>query len=335
MSGLPEDVFDVRDPGWFPHGLEVNAARVGFVRASREALSAEPFLDHRWRGVEALAAELPLSELQTGAARPPSLGFIWHTSYCGSTLLSACLDHPGRSLVLKEPRILVILAALKRSGRPGLSALAQKVFELLGRRFQAGEQVLVKPANTANALIPDAARLTEGRMLLLYSDCESFMLSMAREGRAGFSYVRELFRSLAAEGHPAGRWPAVDLLRLTDLDMAALVWRMQMDALEAVSAQLGDRARSLDSRVFLEGPAPVLRRADEFLGLGIGPGRIDEIAAGPLFGRDLKHPGRSFDPRRRAEEKARLKERIGADVQAVIGSFEGAFPSPPRLAAPL
>ncbi|MGZ3343412.1 MAG: hypothetical protein ACXU82_02190 [Caulobacteraceae bacterium] len=336
MCGFPKGGFDPRDPALFLHDLDPGAGRAGFVRTDRASLSAAPFLDHRWRAAKGADVTAPLAELQAADAEPPTIDFIWHTSYCASTLLATCLDSPGRRLALKEPRALVILAAMKRSGHLAQAGdLAKAVFGLLGRRFEPDERILVKPSDGANTLIAEAAALTRGRMLLLYSDCESFVLSMARRGRAGFTHVRERFRSLAADGHPAGRWPAADLLRLTDLELAALVWRMQMDALEAASLRLGDRALSLDCRALLEHPGAVLPRIDEFFGLGLGRERLGEVVAGPLFRRDAKEPGQPFDVRARDTERAELRAHLGPDLPAVLRAMEDAFSRPPRLARPL
>jgi hypothetical protein len=328
------DGIDPRDPSLFLHDIDLNTGRAGFVRTGRDGLSAEPFLDHRWRTPDRVDATLSLAQLPAAGDPPPRIDFIWHTSHCASTLLAACLDAPGRCLALKEPRVLVILAAMKRSGRFD-SGLAKAVFSLLGRSFDPDERILIKPSNSANGLMVEAAALTRGRMLLLYSDCESFVLSMARQGRAGFAYVRDLFRSLAADGHPAGRWPAAELLRLTDLELAALVWRMQMDAMEAASARLGDRARSLDCRILLEDPEAVLPRLDDFFGLGLGRERLLEVVDGPLFRRDAKSPGQAFDARARKEQRAALRAHLGADLPGVLKSMEEAFPRPPRLVPPL
>lgn len=334
MYGYSDDGIDPRDPSLFLHDFDVNTRRAGFVRTTRAALSAEPFLDHRWLAPEALDAVLPLAAPPTGGDAPPRIDFIWHTSFCASTLLSACLDSPGRCLALKEPRVLGVLAAAKRSGRLD-GDMAKAVFGLLARRFQPDERILIKPSNGANTLIAEAAALAQGHMLLLYSDCESFVLSMARQGRAGFAYARDQFRSLAADGHPAASWPAAELLRLTDLEFAALAWRMQMDALEAASARLGDRARSLDCRVLLEDPDRVLPLIDDFLGLGLGRERLEAVVAGPLFRRDAKRPGHAFDARARDQERAQLRAHLGADLPTVLRSMRDVFPRPPKLARPL
>jgi hypothetical protein len=326
---------ELGDPRWFLDGLDVASGRANFVLTDRATLSAAPFLDHRLSRPDAPRAAVPLSELRAIGFEPPPLGFIWHTSFCASTLLAACLDSADRCLALKEPGALVVLAALKRGGRLRDPVLARAVFTLLARRFHPREQVLIKPSNSANTLIAEAAALTTGPMLLLYSDCESFLLAMARRGFGGFSYVRDLFMALAADGHPAGRWPADQLLKLTDLQLAALVWRMQMDGLEAASATLGGRARSLDCRDFLGDPGPALRAVDDFLGLRLGREAIERTAAGPLFTHDAKRPGESYDAAARAEEDQRLRARLGPDIDAVLASMAQAFPMPPRLAPAL
>jgi hypothetical protein len=335
MSSPPPRGFDPRAPEWFLHDLDYGSGRASFVRTDRASLSAEPFLDHRWREPRHVDAGLPLAELAVAEARPPRLNFIWHTSFCASTLLSACLDSPGRCVALKEPRVLVQLADMKRRGllHPD-PAVARGVFGLLARRFGQDEQILIKPSNGANTLIPEAARLTTGPMLLLYSSCESFLLSMAKQGGAGFTFVRNLFGSLAGE-HPVGRWPVPTLLSLTDLQLAALVWRMQMDILEAASAGLGHRARSLDCRLLLDDPGPVLTRVDAFLGLNLGPERLDAVLNGPLLNRDAKRPGKTYDSRSRAEAEAKVRAQLGTDLPAVLRWIEAVSPTPPKLATPL
>ena len=335
MTSLSPQGFDLHDSEWFLHDIDPVSVRAGFVRADRESLSATPFLDHRWRPADRVDATLPLASLPV-PTEAPRLSFIWHTSFCASTLLATALDSPGRCLSLKEPRALVILAAMKRNGDLGPGAsLAKSAFGLMARRFAEDEHILIKPSNGANALIPEAAALTRGRMLLLYSDCESFVLSMARQGRSGFAYVRERFASLTADGHPISRWPVSHLLRLTDLELTALVWRMEMDVLEAASQGLGDRARSLDCRLLLDDPGLVLTKADDFLDLGIGRERLSLAAHGSLLQRDAKNPSQAYDARSKAEEKARLRAMIGPDLPEVVRLIEQVFPRPAKLAPPL
>lgn len=335
MSGGAALARKLSDADWFLDNLDFEAGRASFVQTDRASLASEPFLDHRWAHEGAAGFQVPLSELLAIDHGPAPLSFIWHTSYCASTLLASCLDAEGRCLALKEPRVLVLLAALKRTAGRIDPALARAVFSLLARRFRPDEQILIKPSNGANTLMVEAAAMTSGRMLLLHSDCESYLVSMARQGGQGFSLVREMFLCLASDGHPAGRWPPAHVLKLTDLQLAGLVWRMQMDALEAASQRLGDRARSLDFRRFLADPGPTLRAADDFLGLHLGPARIEERVNGPLFTHNAKQPLDRFDRQARADEDQHWRTRIRREIDAVIEMTHAAFPRAPKLAPPL
>jgi hypothetical protein len=332
----PGGTIELADAAWFLDGIDASSGQASLIRADRATLSAQPFLDEKWSRQGRTWVNAPMDRLTAPAARP-QLHFIWHSSFCCSTLLASCLDAPGRCLSLKEPSVLVDFADIKRraAGRLLSPALARAVFGMLGRRFQPGERVLIKPSNAANALIPEAAAFTEGSMLLLWGDCESFLLSIARAGEAGAAYVRSLFMTLAADGHPASRWSPNDLFQLTDLKLAALVWRMQMDVLEAASRELGDRGRSLDFRRFLDEPAAVLRALDQLFGLGFGRAGVEQVMAGPVFRRDAKTPDEAFDAARRAAEQRRLRAMLGDDLEATLDWVRTLGPPEPRLLRPL
>jgi hypothetical protein len=329
-------MIDLGDPAWFLESLDADSGAARFVRAERSALSAQPFLDEKWlkhdlSRMVRRAADLP------PAPASPRLDFIWHSSFCASTAIAAALDAPGLGLSLKEPSVLMDLADLKRrqGGRLADPGLARAVFSLLARRFEPGEQVLIKASNAANSLIGEAAACTDGRALLLWGDCESFLVSILRSGQEGSAYVRELFMTLAADGHPAGRWPPTEIFKLTDLQMAALVWRMQMDVLEAAAQRLGDRSRSLDFRRFLAAPGPALAALDDWFGIGIGLEGVERVLAGPLLRRDAKSPTLPFDAGARAEEGRRLRQTMGADIAAVLRWSRRLAPREPRLGRPL
>ena len=86
MLGFSEDGIDPRDPRLFLHDIDLSAGRAGFVRTSRAELSAEPFLDHRWRAPDRVDATVSLAQLPAAGEQPPRINFIWHTSFCASTL---------------------------------------------------------------------------------------------------------------------------------------------------------------------------------------------------------------------------------------------------------
>ena len=295
---------------------------------------AEAFLDQKWDRSALQHTAVRFEDLPRPTA-PPRLNFIWHTSFCCSTLIAASLDGLGKSLSLKEPKVLVDLADARRRGDLARTPdLPLAVFALLARRFGAGEQVLVKPSNGANALIGEAAAVTEGRMLLLHSDCRAFLVSVAKNGEPVRAYVRGLFMALLADRPDAVRWPAGDLMRLTDLQLAAVAWQMQMMALRRAAESLGDRARSLNSARFLAEPKAALEALDDFFGLGVGKTVIGRTVTGPDFRRDPKSRA-GFDAGRRAEAAAAAESALGEDLERIVEwSFKVCPWAPPGAALP-
>ncbi|HEX8231874.1 MAG TPA: hypothetical protein VF559_00815 [Caulobacteraceae bacterium] len=326
---------DLADPHWFPDDLNLATGRARFVRVSREELSRQPFLDPRWSRAGLPQREAPGTALTAPEGdHRPRLNFIWHTSYCCSTVLAAALDRPGVNLSLKEPQALVGLANLKRGQGGALKRppLARALFGLYARRFSSAEQVLIKPSNFANNLIAEAGEMTDGRMLMLYSSCRSFLISIIKAHEDRRAFPRELFVSLSMDGHPQAKWPTATLVRLTDLQIAATAWQMQIAEMRRGMARLGDRAASLDGDRFASDPRAVVEALDGFFGLGLGAS--DEAA---WLERDVKTGGER-DENARREDAERIEREWGGALDRIIewsARASGAAAEEPPLGRPL
>jgi len=161
-AGSPSPAELAGDPHWFLDNIDPNARVFSFLRMEREKLSGTPFLDQRLERAGAAQATASLEALEASLPSDlPPLNFIWHIGFCCSTLIAHALDHPGKNLSLREPGVTMTLAAAKRGGWFSPQHLGPRlpsaVFRLLARPFGEGEKVLVKPTNTVNTLIEDAA----------------------------------------------------------------------------------------------------------------------------------------------------------------------------------
>lgn len=318
----------VSDPHWFLEDYHEDVRKLRFIRAGRETLARESFLaEGLWDYASLPRLEATESEvsslLQQGAAKP-RLNFLWHTAFCCSTLIARALDREGRNLSLKEPGILLTLAEAKRqnaigSGRPFSYRFAETVFRLMHRPFHRGEQVTVKPTNFANHALREAISLTEGKMLFLYSDCRSFLVSVAKKHDYGRTFARELFARIVGDGNDQVSWPLTDTFRLTDLKVAAIAWHMQIAEFQRNWPLLAPgRAASLDCDVFLDAPADTLARIDDFLGLGLGRDHLEKVAAGPLLAQHAKSATSKFGAGKRREEHARIADQLGPDLDRIV-----------------
>lgn len=334
-AGAPSAADLARDASWLADNFDPQARSVSFVHLDRARLSGTPFLDQRLDRSGAGQAAASFDALEPALPPAPAqLNFIWHTAFCCSTLIAHALNAPGRNLSLREPAITMTLAAAKRGGWFSPQHLGDRlpstVFRLLARRFAESEQVLIKPTNTVNTLVADAARLTNGKMLFLYSDCRSFITSIAKKKLDGHIFARKLFTIFASDGDPLGKLPPQQLFEMSDLQIAALVWQMQIGHFRRAMAALGNRAVSLDCASFLADPAGVLARLDRFFEFGLGPDHIESVVNGPLLTRNAKDENQSYSADTRRSETEAVAELIGPDLDRIIEWSYQAAPETPR-----
>jgi hypothetical protein len=268
------------------------------------------------------------------SAEKPRPNFIWHTGFCGSSLLAKALDCLGRNLSLFEPQILADIANAKRTAAtaPGFSERIPKLaLQLLARPFATGECITLKPSPVANNLLREAAAFTSGPTLFLYSDCRSFLISIAKKGEEGHKYVRRMFVAMLADGHEQAQWPPGRVLSLTDLELAAVVWHMHIGEILRHWAALGPaRAASLDCDAFLADPVECLGKLDAFFSLDLGPEYPTQVTAGPLFRRNAKTPEVPFDANKRRDEHSRTAQSLGPDLDRIVAQSYDLCRTTPR-----
>lgn len=327
MSAVTSSLDDViGNTDWFPDNVDFNRNTFGFVRTDRRALSKESFLDPRWNRSALSRVDIPMPVVSSAVENlpRPKLNFIWHTAFCCSTLIARCLDAEATNLSLKEPQILIALAEAKRAGRQ-IGGTDASVFNLLARRH-GREQVLIKPTNAVNNLIPEAVRVTDGRMLFLYSDCKSFLISIAKKGEMGRIFARKLFGLLAADGHSQAKWPWQTLFELSDMQVAALIWHMQIA--EFQRSRDVSRSAVLNCDDFLAHPRETLEKLNAFFALEISTTQLD--AALPLLARNAKDTTESFSAERRASEATDAAKMFGGELDTVVEWSYRACPETPR-----
>jgi hypothetical protein len=320
MAATPNDASILNDPTWFLADIDASRGAFRFVRASRDELSRTPFLDGRWKG----GNERTELSFQAGAALPRSSSaprFIWHTAFCASTLLASVLDVPGTNLSLKEPNALVTLSNMKRTkGRDFQDKnrwreVVRCTVGLLGRQFSPSETITIKPTNLCNNLLPDVVDAHEQlKSLLLYSDLREFISSIAVKSEHGRNFVRRLFTALLMDSNFVEGQSAQALLQLTDLQIATMVWLMQIRAYREILARIpANRIATMPMKSFVEDPKTAIERLSGFFDLRIDQGMAASIAKGPLFKIDAKNPSESFDPAKRQDKTHEMEATFGKE----------------------
>jgi hypothetical protein len=313
-----------RDPYWLPDALDPGRSLIRFARLDSEALRREAFLDARKNPAVSAWAEARIDDLAPHLPASPPASYIFHSAFCGSTLLARALDAPGRTIALKEPNILLDLANARRA-HPDYQADAawrrrrDIVLALVERRRAADERVIVKPTNLALPLAP-AIIERGGPVLFLYGSLKEFLLSILKKGEEGRAFARKMFNILALDKSALGAIDPRQAMALTDLQAAALGWRHQLEEFDRLLAAAPASA-SLDFASLLADPATLLAAASKALRLDLPPEAL-AAADGPVFRTDAKFSDRPFSAQTRESANADIESRHGAEIALIAAWAE-------------
>ncbi|HSG88862.1 MAG TPA: hypothetical protein VLA56_06600 [Pseudomonadales bacterium] len=334
------------DPTFFPAAFDATAGTLSFCRAERRTLSEAAFLDDRFvAGAESLGAiaAATLSGRAAADTTPAAPAFVLHTAFCCSTLISRCLDLPGINLSLREPGVLMDLANALRmvppERRPAVREALAVTVGLLARGHAPGERILVKPTNAATSLYASLLEVApDARAVLLFSGLRAFLVSVLKKGEAGRHFVRALYNIFALDGTGLSRIPARQAMAFTDLQVAALVWRHQVESFQGLLDALpGERLHVLDGDRFLADPRAALGALCGFLRLDVDDETLDAVATGPALARDAKFDDQAFDVGTRRSEARAVESRWGTELDLICG-WAGPLvldrPVDPRFTAP-
>ncbi len=310
----------VADPEWIPHTFDLQGANLTFVHVPRAARKELMFLSEEHFAGDFDKATFPAAavQAQAQAIEPAPIQFIFHTSFCCSTLLARALDVQGTS-VLKEPDVLINLAnRIIRSDDQVNRQRVDLVLRLLQRPFTAGETVIVKPTNFANRLLDVVlAQRPQSKAVLLYSDLETFLRSLLKRGIWGRILGRKLFNQLSGWSSLRLGYGAAELFELTDVQVAAVAWLMQVQHFDMVARAFGPRAIVLDSATLLAQPADSIDKTQALFGLGLSRADVEAIASGPVFSKHSKFSDRDYSAEERERDHASTSAAYSEELEMV------------------
>ena len=281
---------DLSDASWIPFSIDPDHAHINFVKTSRAQLAAAPFLDQRFLTPENEIKKLPVSEVLKSeipqAAKP---GFIFHSAFCCSTLMAGALDIPGKILALKEPEIIMSLANAKRmtarnnAPKELYQSLFKVIMALLSRRFSPDERLVIKATNSANNLVEDISAI-DAPFFMMQSTLKDFLISVLKKGESCKSFIRTQYNIFTLDPGPLSQINPRQAMTLTDLQVAALVWRHQM----RVFAQHGRGRPVINDQEFLGDKAATLRLAADALDVDMTTADIEAVLASGYFSKNVK-----------------------------------------------
>ncbi|MGH2506909.1 MAG: hypothetical protein ACRDHZ_05780 [Ktedonobacteraceae bacterium] len=288
---------------YFLNKVDLNAGECEFLRLDTEAYRRSAFMDHRIQSDNQDTVHAPLEVMENIArdtqatTQPGQTNYILHTSFCCSTLISKCLDIRGICQSLREPPVLMQIANYKRISHPYYldgarwQALIDTVVFLLAKSAGTNEVALIKPTNSANNLAEEIIQhpRTNG-VLLLYSGLERFLITIIRRNEEGRAFVRRLFNIIQMDSERTRALPPQYIARLTDLQVAAFSWYLQVDLyLKLLDSFPDAKIRTLDCDRFLAEPMQTLGKLCDLFGIKAGAEVLQDVIAGPILKKHSKN----------------------------------------------
>ncbi len=305
--------------------INLDVSKLFFVKTNRQILSSSAFLDHRLRLTAPTYYEQPLSHaknwLDSQVTAKPSINYLFHTAFCCSTLIARCLDVDGLNLSLKEPNVLMTLANYKRHDRKTsrYRGSIELALHLLSKTFSPGESLLIKPTNAANNLLMDIMGLpSTGSIVLLYSDLESFLISVVKSGEKRRNFVRKLCCLIAHDDKGAHPIEFDQLAQLSDLQIASLVWHLQMKNFDRCLSKKNASVVSLNCSDMLMHPFVALSKMFLHYGLKIEQEEIQQIVTQGAFTQDSKNRDTNYSHKNRFSDYKTIRKMYAQSLEEVL-----------------
>lgn len=243
---------DLHDAHWFPVDLNVQEKLYAFLRLDEQILESSSFLDTRIEAALSDAVALPVDHA-TPLPITACVGWLFHTSFCGSTLLARILHAPPYNTCLREPLVLRRLGDARHANQQ-LDAVITPTIALLSRPWNSGASVVIKPTHATLNVAEDMMATTPGsRAVVMTSSLDDFLISNLKkpaESQAKIPMLAE--RAVQASGFHSRLPPTA--FDPPDLLCAAVIqWAAQRELVTQIVEAIGPgRVRVLDMSALLE-----------------------------------------------------------------------------------
>lgn len=309
-AALPDGAGDAR---WFPVDLHVPERRFGFANLDVDALERSTFLDTRLDAALSSVENVPADALAAVPLPPRPPAWLFHTSFCGSTLLARALHVPDWQVALKEPLVLRRLGDARDAGWD-VGELTDLAARLLARPWSNAGGVLVKATHAALNVAHDLLDATPAsRAVLLTSSLDDFLVSNLKKPRETLEKVPALAERALRAGSLHRRLPPQALQPPDLLAAVALQWAAQRDVLSALATRFGERVRVLDFEDLAREPVEVSLACSRWWGLP-APAEATRARAQQVAQRNAKAVDVAYGADQRAHEALLVQDRHGADL---------------------
>lgn len=288
----PETI--LQNPNYFLQSIDPSSKTLKFIKTTRDTLSTAAFIDGRSEltsdnNIYSVKIEDALRWQKESIRRPATDRFIFHISFCGSTLLARACDIAGKAFTYKEPQVLIDLANFKNQKHPCLSNkddwenLINLTLQQFRSGFTPGEISLIKPSNWINSILPELfhSQKTSKAIFMTIAPRE-FLIAVLRGGRKRITYTCNFlmnmqtafpeYSHLIEQAAPLNSDPLLGAARLI-----LTTYYMQKTAFERATQNIPqERYNFLSYEDLLSRPEESLALTSKTLGMSLKPEDIKQ-----------------------------------------------------------
>lgn len=305
---------DLADPGWFAVDLHVPDKRFGMLQLDEEQIGRAAFLDTRLDAPIAEATPALVTGVVAAKLRQAPVGWLFHTSFCASTLLARALHVPPHTIALKEPFVLRRLSDARKS-KWSLEGLLPACVKLLARPWHTGGAVVIKPTHVALNIAVDLVQATpKSRAMILTSPLVDFLISNIKKDADSQNKINILVER-ALKTTAFGTKLAPPALHPPDYVAAAgLQWAAQRELVLDITEKLGpERIRVMDATELLADVPAAAWRCAEWIELPV-PRETLIANARDVATRNAKAVEATYSPEHRAREAEHVEQHYGEQL---------------------
>ena len=327
------DLLDARDivnnPDFMLYRIDIDSAELHFLEVTKDTFQKSTYLDNRIQYTKERLVALPIEEVIRAFEHVPTtrspVQFIFHISFCCSTLLSRALQSPGDTLVIREPWIFFQMSSVKTRmiatgewEKQG-PALIDLMLTLLNKTYAPDEHIVIKPSNLSNNIIDDVLTiLPDSHGILLYTDLREFIISNLKKDDDTKQKIPWLASEAAALVHYKDSFPGIIPAQLPHLRAAAVFWHAQMLHFMHLLSNRPERLRALRSQDLLNSPAAILGSVSDWLGLKLTADHFDKVINGSVWHSHAKDPRYQYGMELRDEENRDIIGRYASEIDDAL-----------------
>ncbi|WP_455221857.1 hypothetical protein [Kaarinaea lacus] len=294
------------NPDLFPARIDFFNNKAWLVKMSPRWYRESIFLDPgRIKGTIVIEADLNwLKQVCDNIVWQPT-SFIFHTAFCGSTLMSQALDALFHSLPLREPEVLGNLLVYQRSNTENNADhnWVDQVLRLLSRPYVKNESVVVKANDYANPLM---RTLTDTNysipMLFMYTPLSEFLAGCLK-AKNRLDWIKQRYQSIV---NVAAQWlklsQDVQIGEESYGKMAAIYWSYNIALYLDVYKRGVSQTRSLNFNQMLAHPLEAVTEAGSLFRLTLRQDIDVSAEIAGLFGVYSKNNKFLYSPVQRAND---------------------------------